>query len=88
MNQVVYQEGRLKDKINEQEHGVYLITKGIVKYQKRFVSTAPIESKVSNKWFRDTVHQKGINQCYQQRDVAIFENPALIGFEELFRWYI
>jgi hypothetical protein len=48
----------------------------------------PLDSTTKNKWFKDEIKFQGFNQKYMLKDVAIFEANRLIGFEEIFRYFI
>lgn len=79
--QVLYREG---DPIT----GVYLISKGLLKYQKMSEFTVPVEAKTGNKWFREQVKSQNINRKKALKDIAIFEKNQLVGVEEIFREFI
>jgi CRP-like cAMP-binding protein len=69
-------------------NGVYLIRKGSLKYQKITEFTIPIECKTRNKWFKDQVKGNGINRKKGLKDIALFENNDIVGFEELMREFL
>ena len=81
LDQTIHKEG-------DEVDGIYLVTKGSVKYQKAMAIEARTGPQTQHKWLRQSPKLQASDRKVVMRDVAIFEHGDLVGFEELMRGFI